>query len=407
MLSKVPTEILIKIIRALDRDVPTLKNAALVCRGLLPVVHEELFTAVNMHVLDGRRESPHHGLFKELFLRGDPRDTVTPITTGYRFCQAAAQPDHFPKLKYLHLVDLPVLFYQYLRPKFFHALASSVSITGLAIANSVFIDLRHVQSFVCALPNLRRLAICNVAYVYYHNTPTSMPAFNDAHFNRHLSSVAPLRPRLSQLIMSPSRTSTRAPAEIAQWLGLGPSAGSVTTLTVPYLSRGPHIVLRHFGPEVEVLSMPLRDLESGNVDHEYLSRYTKLRSLTVFLDSYDTSEGQWYLLAPFLERGIPGGEALRTVTIEVRIRTPLELYSAIDWAVLQRVNDALDESKFDALEKVVFAVQWKDTPNCKDASEVVHEVKRQIAQSLYDLVDSGKLETRVHAVEKVSACIIL
>ncbi|KAI0640364.1 hypothetical protein C8Q79DRAFT_921807 [Trametes meyenii] len=320
--------------------------------------------------------------------------------------QAAAQPDHFPKLKYLHLINLPVLFYQYLRPKFFHALASSLSITGLTIANSVFIDLWHVQSFICALPNLRRLAICNVAYVYYHDTPTSMPVFNDIHFNRHLSSIAPLHPRLSQLIMSPSRTSTRASAEITQWLGLGPSTGSITTLTVPYLSRGPRIVLRHFGPEVEVLSIPLRDLES-NVDREYLSRYTKLRSLIIFLDPYDTSEGQWYLLAPFLERGIPGGEALRTVTIEVRIRTPLELSSAIDWAMLQRVNDALDESKFDALEKVVFTVHWKDTPNCKAASEVVHEVKRQIAQSLYDLVDSGKLETRVHAVEKVSACIIL
>ncbi|KAI0644157.1 hypothetical protein C8Q79DRAFT_1011961 [Trametes meyenii] len=174
-----------------------------------------------------------------------------------------------------------------------------------------------------------------------------MPIFNDAHFNRYLSSITLLRPHLSQLVMSPSQ---------------------------------PHIMLRHFGPEVEVLFLPLRDLESaaGNVDHDYLSRYTNLRSLTIFLDPYDASKGQWYLLALFLERSIPGGEALCTVAIE-----------------------------FDALEKVAFAVHWKDTPNCKDASEVVHEVKQQIAQSLYDLVNSEKLETRVHAVEKVSARIIL
>ncbi|KAI0672603.1 hypothetical protein C8Q78DRAFT_971659 [Trametes maxima] len=404
MLSTLPTEILVEIVRAMDRDIPTLKSVSLVCRALLPVVHEELFTAVNMHILDSRH-SPHHSLFQEIFLRGDPQDTVTSITTGYRFCQAAAEPGHFPKLKELHLVDLPILFYQHLRPKFFHALASSLSITGLTITNSVFIDLPHVQSFICALPNLMRLALCNAVFVssVYHKAPASMPSFNEVEFNRDISSIALARPRLSRLTISPTVNwpSTDACPEIAQWLGLGPSADSLTTLIIPHLSRNPHVVLRRFGPTVEILSMPLRDLEySSNFDDNYFGRYTNLHSLTISLLSDDEFQGPWYLLAPFLERGIPGGEALRTIVIDVRIKSQLQIHAAIDWSVLDRVNDALDGDKFSAVEKVVFAVRWEDTLDGKGESPVVDLAKQTIAHLLHDLVDSGKLEMRFQAVKK-------
>lgn len=135
----------------------------------------------------------------------------------------------------------------------------------------------------------------------------------------------------------------------------------------------------------------------GTVYSGYLDYYTNLRTLTVFLEAYSTYEGPWFLLAPFLERGI-SSEHLHTITIDVRVDYPMDLRSAIDWAALDRVNDELDEAKFDGLNKVVFILQWKERLEWNPAEGERDVVKRQIEQRLYNLVDTGKLEVRVQVV---------
>lgn len=138
----------------------------------------------------------------------------------------------------------------------------------------------------------------------------------------------------------------------------------------------------------------------GTVYSGYLDYYTNLRTLTVFLEAYSTYEGPWFLLAPFLERGI-AAEHLHTITIDVRVDYPMDLRSAIDWAALDRVNDELDEAKFDGLDRVVFILQWKERLEWNPAEGERDVVKRQIEQRLYNLVDTGKLEVRVQVVREV------
>lgn len=138
----------------------------------------------------------------------------------------------------------------------------------------------------------------------------------------------------------------------------------------------------------------------GTIYSGYLDDYTNLRTLTVFLDAYSTCEGPWYLLAPFLERGI-SAEHLHTITIDVRIEYPMDLWSAIDWTALDRVNDELDEAKFEGLRRLVFILQWREGLEWKPAEGERDLVRQQIEQRLYNLVDAGKLEARVQVVGEV------
>lgn len=138
----------------------------------------------------------------------------------------------------------------------------------------------------------------------------------------------------------------------------------------------------------------------GTIYSGYLDEYTNLRTLTVFLEAYSTCEGPWFLLTPFLERGI-SAEHLHTITIDVRIEYPMDLWSAIDWTALDRVNDELDEAKFEGLRKVVFIMQWREGLEWKPAEGERDLVKQQIEQRLYNLVDAGKLEARVQVVREV------
>lgn len=99
-----------------------------------------------------------------------------------------------------------------------------------------------------------------------------------------------------------------------------------------------------------------------------LEGYTDLHSLTLFMDSYNLNQGSWYLLAPFLERGV-GNRQLRKVTIDVRIEFETGMDAVVDWAALDRLNEVLDDESFDALEEVEFILQLKEELGWDPAEE--------------------------------------
>ncbi|KAH9889551.1 hypothetical protein C8Q73DRAFT_793750 [Cubamyces lactineus] len=391
MLLTLPSELVMVIVRALGGNVRALRNVALTSRALLPVAREVLFEVVNLRALNRTCIQPYFSAINELRIVGTIHGMACVLSKPP--VALILYPHAFPKLKSLCFIDAGQLFYMRMPLSFLTAVTRLTALTELTLSGATFVQLGHIQSLICSLVRLSRLSLSNVEFsqdVFTISTYAPLPG--------HIASVAAIRPRLSHLSIAPVN-STTASAEVAQWLGRGPSRDSLTTLVVPHLSEAPYVVLNCFGPNVEHLRMPLRELDTSTYDG-YLDGYTNLRTVTVFMEDYNTSQGPWYLIAPFFERGIPAAERLQTIIIDVRIGYPMSLSSAIDWTALDRLNDVLDEDKFKALQRVVVILQWREalgwTPDWAERESVAGSIRAR----LYNLDEEGKLETRLQTVEE-------
>lgn len=255
MLLTVPTEIIIAIIRALDRDTQALKNVALVCRALLPVVREELFEVTNERVFEQPYMLPYLGHIVELVIGGGPILSLNRYLDSHS--ASCLQTQFLPKLKAIRFVAAHPVFYVRLPPELYTSLASLTAVTELTICWASFHNLFHAQALISALPNLSCLSLKEVKFFEW--SPALQSRLSLVIFS--YPSAASVRPRLTRLSVAPSPESS-ASAEIVAWLGQGPSAESLRTLVVPYQSPAAHAVLGHFGSTVEHLQMPLRELDS-------------------------------------------------------------------------------------------------------------------------------------------------
>lgn len=137
-------------------------------------------------------------------------------------------------------------------------------------------------------------------------------------------------------------------------------------------------------------------------DNGQFDGYTNLRTLTVFMDSFNMSPGPWYMLVPFLERG-PPSRMIQKLTIDVRIEFPTDLSAAVDWAVLDRINDMLEDTKFDALRDLEFIVQLKEELGW-DPQEEAEALLARVEDRLYNMVGPEKrVVTRYWRVDEVRA----
>ena len=101
-------------------------------------------------------------------------------------------------------------------------------------------------------------------------------------------------------------------------------------------------------------------------DDGLFAGYTDVQELTVFMPPYaKNGEGPWFLLRPLLDRAIPSRQVLtiRLVVVDVSSNRvgeggekAADLHEMVDWAVLGRLDETLDESKFDMLERFEFVV---------------------------------------------------
>ncbi|KAI0364149.1 hypothetical protein BV20DRAFT_1057461 [Pilatotrama ljubarskyi] len=365
MLLTLPTELLQTVIGALasERDVRDLRTLALVCRALVPVARQELFKVVHVCAIYQPYMRPYLQHVVELRI---------------------SEP-----LSAIRFIGLEPAFYREMPKQFLEALASISSITALTLSHALFRHPLLPRVLISAFPNLSGLSVAGLEVVPTHSA-SSLP---DYLFTTKLG-----HPRLSRLSMTPSNWGSSS-TELARWLSSGPSGESLTELVIPPKVGMPHAgILSSFGPSVKDLRMPLRELD-GDIYTGYLERYTRVRSLTLFLEAYGTSQGPWFLLAPFFAHGIPS-EQLESITLDVRIDYPMTLASAIDWATLDRVNDELDEDRFRALRKVVFVVQWKEELEWCPGRAERDRVERNVEERLHYLARAGRLETRVQMVKE-------
>ncbi len=256
MLLTVPPEILIAVIRALDRDTRALRNVALVCRALLPIVREELFAVTSERVLEQPYMHPYFKHIIELVIGGRPILSLRRYLDLHSAYCLQTQP--LPKLKAIRFVTAHPRFYATLPLELYTALASFTAVTELILCWASFYNLSHAQSLICALPNLSCLSLKEVKFF---EGPQTLQSLFLLDIINSPCSAASTRPRLTRLSVVPSPRSS-ASAEIVAWLGMGPSAESLRTLVVPYQSITAHVVLGHFGSTVEHLQMPLSDLDS-------------------------------------------------------------------------------------------------------------------------------------------------
>lgn len=256
MLLTLPTEIIIYIIRALDGDTQTLRNVALVCRALLPVVREELFAITSERVLEQPYMRHHFSHIVELVIGGGPVLSLRRHLDSHAASCLQSQP--LPKLKAIRFVNAHPVFYFRLPPELYTALESLTAVTDLTLCWASFHNLSHAQSLICALPHLKCLSMKDVKF--FEGGPASQSPFLLSIIS-HPCSAASTRPRLTRLSVAPPPRSSGS-AEIVAWLGQGPCAESLCTLVVPYQSFSAHTVLGNFGSTVEHLQMPLRELDS-------------------------------------------------------------------------------------------------------------------------------------------------
>ena len=137
----------------------------------------------------------------------------------------------------------------------------------------------------------------------------------------------------------------------------------------------------------------------------HFDKYTCLRTLTIFMDSYNMCQGSWYMLGPFLERGIET-QHLRKLTIDVRVEFVTGLDAVIDWAALDRLKDVLECTKFSALQELEVIVQHKEELPW-DPAEEMKELLKRVEERLYGISDAGvHVITRYWRVKEVGECIV-
>ncbi|TBU21919.1 hypothetical protein BD311DRAFT_677230 [Dichomitus squalens] len=271
---------------------------------------------------------------------------------------------------------------------------ASANITTLTLSGVAFLNLAHVQSFVCALPKLSDLSIRRIVYNNTITRHANLLPLTSRSLDAEYRLASP--PALSFLCFEPELASV-ATFEVAAWLGNGPSTNTLKSLLVPYSSISPQAILKHFGPTVSHLALPLRTLDrSAAYGHDQpLSGYTNLGNLTIFMDSYNDHQGSWYLLPVFLERYLLS-QHLRVLAIEVHLDYPTRSTAILDWTALDHLNDVLDDEKFELLEKVEFKILLKKV--CWDLATEMAMLLHSVEGRLYIPAAAGKLFTRYERI---------
>ncbi|RDX41731.1 hypothetical protein OH76DRAFT_1411815 [Lentinus brumalis] len=391
-----PQELVYLILRYLQTDLPALRATSLTCRYLLPAARELLFAVVGGEALLQDWMKPYLEHVVEVRFRPVNPRTSSPVPIHEVLWHL--RPEILPKLNALTFLGLQFWNITAILPGSFKALSQLASVTELTLSGMSFLNLRHVQSFVCSLPNLAALNLHRITYA----DPSMARRFS-------VPLVEKLdlrtRPRIRRLAFSPDVTTT-ATSEIAEWLARSPTAESLVSLMVPYSARSPQYVLGRFGPSVEHLYLPIRNLDKHDHAYDgYFERYTRVRSLTIFMDSYNMCQGAWYMLPAFLEHAI-GAQCLQKLTIDVRVEFVTALNAVIDWAALDRVNDVLEGAKFHALREVEVIVQHKDELPWSPAEDMKQLLER-IEDRLYGLSDEGvRIVTRYWRVKEFYDTII-
>lgn len=262
MFTELPDEILVLIVRAVDRDLTDLRNLALTCRALLPVTREELFSEsiVNVCAL----LEPHIRLYSDHITKlriEEPSSESNNVANG-RFVPYL-DPHALPRLTTLHFNGLNTWFFVEMPTSFYQALSSLTSVTTLALGSVYFVNFRQIQTLVCSLPNLSELSMRDVGYIPWAG---DMPEGYDQ-WAEGLSEIT-TRPRLSRLTIAPSS----ATDDVVPWLASGPSKDSLTTLVVPHRANTPQKVLNHFGPNIEHLDIHLHEYGSKPIRTNPVSR---------------------------------------------------------------------------------------------------------------------------------------
>ncbi|KAI0759387.1 hypothetical protein BD413DRAFT_487888 [Trametes elegans] len=390
MLMSLPVELIMAIVRGLEGDVEGLRTVALTCRDLLPIAREELFAVINVRAVEEGYMQVHLQHVVEV----RTGRAVSPTAEEHRLLSGLPLRT-LPKLRALGFVCLSPIFYIRLTPGLFSALGQLTSVTTLTLSRPSFLHLWHAQSVICALPNLSRLGLREPVFESF-----SLPLTYDGPLSRRFAATATRRPQLAFLSLAPAEDG--AGEEIAAWVGQGPSGRTLATLVVPYHAVRPHVVLREFGPSVVRLSMPLR--APDGVYDRYLAEYSGLETLTVVLEAYSASAGPWHLLGPLMEHGVCA-EALRVLRVDVRVEYGMDLCGALDWAALDRVNDALDEARYAGVGRVEVVVQWREGLGWDPEDGVRETVVENVRARLYGPAQAGKLLARVHKVKEVSVCV--
>lgn len=256
MIQRLPRELLLLIFAYLARDVGTLRAAALTCHTVLPVAHEYLFAVIGCRALaqdDMVRFFP-----LVIQLRILPAEARALRQGGF---MPRLHPNRFPKLNSITFLSPPgAADLSLVGPGCFEVLSrlASANITTLTLSSSMFLNLKHVQSFICALPFLSFLSIRRITYI----TPVARRGDSLLLLNGVPDAGRmPSSPALSHLCFEPEVVSV-ATSEVVTWLGNGPSYKTLKSLIIPPASISPQAILRHFGPSVIHLALPLRTLES-------------------------------------------------------------------------------------------------------------------------------------------------
>ncbi|KAI0752958.1 hypothetical protein C8Q80DRAFT_1097379 [Daedaleopsis nitida] len=393
MLCGLPSELVRLILENLYRDVQTLRAVSLTCNTLLPVAREFLFAVVGSDAVREECVRPYLHCIVELRFR-PVNSLVSSCRTPIHEILWQLDPQLFPRLTAITLLGLQFWDVVAMPPSAFRKLSQLPSVTELTLSGMSFLGLQHVQAFICALPQLETLKLHRITY----GDPSLARRLAVPLMRQGVNLTLP--PGLARLAFSPDMT-TRATSEVAEWLGKSPTAATLETIIVPFSTRSPHYVVSRFGPSVRHLSMPVHGLDNMT-DNGQFHGYTNLRTLTVFMDSYNMSPGSWYMLVPFLERG-PPSRMIQKLTIDVRIEFPTDLSAVVDWAVLDRINDMLEDTKFDTLRDLEFVVQLKEELGW-DPREEAKGLLARIEDRLYNMVGPEKrVVTRYWRVDEVRA----
>ena len=128
-----------------------------------------------------------------------------------------------------------------------------------------------------------------------------------------------------------------------------------------------------------------------------LMRFTDVEELTVFVEEYREDMGSWFLLAPFFERGIPS-EKVRVARVVVEVGRAeagekANLSGTMDWVALDRLDGALDDAKFDKLERLEFVLLLSKSEHGQWDLVAIEEILERVESRLRCVAGSGKLVT--------------
>ncbi|OJT10329.1 hypothetical protein TRAPUB_13197 [Trametes pubescens] len=248
MLLTLPNELLIEIVGHLARDVEALRSCSLTCRYLLPVVRKQLFVVLNILALEQAYMHPYLPLTRQLHVGpGYESDILTPRAFP------ALNPQALPNLTTLSVVGLNFITHTRLHSPMYNALDNFTLVTELSLSSVVFLHLKHIQSLICALPNISSLSLHLITYEFISSAAVHVQLVKD------IDDLAMAQPRLSRLSIFQA-SFCMASRHVAAWLAHSPTGESLKVLTIPHGAQGHEEILSHFGPTVEHLNVPVQNL---------------------------------------------------------------------------------------------------------------------------------------------------